>query len=551
MAPKKKPSAVKAKAKPVRKAKAKTKPAAKAASKKKGKHEKKSTEAKTAVEKELSSGLKQSQEEDPEAKKEMEKEPSSGLKQSQEEDMEEEEPQEEDVEVEPSPEEKGTERPGTRPRSEDSHKLPVGPETRPRQARAPGSLGALQLSTKQLLKHEQYLEAVEDLKQGKIQDHDFLALFNHKQRQGLFKHMEYHRSSAEASEWDGLDGHGARKKKQNLLLTFLKSGLEKSQVTVEDKVSQKFKDHKDLAWVSWKKITDEFGEEEARIRVKAGLVRMRKDPEAALKGLKIFQFLKVEEKMSSQKTTEQEMVNQAVGDTAPEVHQALGDAMRSLEHGSDSDMFFENMWLGKKPKGKTIQDFMPEREVQDMELDLEGQSEDELELFLAQTGQPSGSEPHRREGKGQKDPQADTEACKKANAGKEGAMTKAQAKAAAKEKREAEKKKKAEENKAKEEQKKKTWFAQVETLTSCEGNKAKRNLSRMSALAQREVRNAKVQLKRLGSHSGLEQSLKDLQETSAQVEEALVEDMDAEKVKELLLKGASHLKALKQILDQL
>ena len=62
---------------------------------------------------------------------------------------------------------------------------------------------------------------------------------------------------------------------------------------VQEKVAQKVKEMKDLAWVSWKKITDEYGEEEAKQRVKAGLIRMRRDPEAALKGLKLFQFLKV------------------------------------------------------------------------------------------------------------------------------------------------------------------------------------------------------------------------------------------------------------------
>lgn len=150
--------------------------------------------------------------------------------------MEEEEPQEEDAVVEPAgptaeserletkPEEKIEERPAkrprqeepqrpaTRPREEEAQSVPERPATRPAEDKAVGSLGSLGLSTKHLLKHEQYLEAVENLRNGKIQDHDFLALFSHKQKQGLYKHMEYNRSNADASEWSALEGQGVRKK---------------------------------------------------------------------------------------------------------------------------------------------------------------------------------------------------------------------------------------------------------------------------------------------------------------------------------------------------
>ena len=36
---------------------------------------------------------------------------------------------------------------------------------------------------------------------------------------------------------------------------------------------------KDMAWASWKKIVEEYGEEEGKERVKAGLILMRRDPE--------------------------------------------------------------------------------------------------------------------------------------------------------------------------------------------------------------------------------------------------------------------------------
>lgn len=48
------------------------------------------------------------------------------------------------------------------------------------------------------------------------------------------------------------------------------------------------------------KIIDEFGDEEAKVRVKEGLIKMRKDPEAAPRGLKLFQLFKVDEKLFAQ-----------------------------------------------------------------------------------------------------------------------------------------------------------------------------------------------------------------------------------------------------------
>eukprot|EP00438_Fugacium_kawagutii_P000045 Skav230489 [mRNA] locus=scaffold1182:11909:17629:+ [translate_table: standard] len=220
-----------------------------------------------------------------------------------------------------------SERPGKKPKLDDSES--ERPETRPEDATAALPLSGLQLPTKHLLKHDSYLAAVADLKSGKLKDHDFLAMFNHK---------------------PCLQAHGVPEE-----------GLEQSHASAKEKLQQRFQDKKDMAWVSWKKITDEFGEEEARVRVKAGLIRMRKDPEAVQRGLKLFQFLKVDEKFSSQRATEQEMVNESQGETSAEVHQALGGSIRTLELGEESsDAFFDNMWLGKKPKGKKVQEFLPE-----------------------------------------------------------------------------------------------------------------------------------------------------------------------------------------------
>ena len=84
---------------------------------------------------------------------------------------------------------------------------------------------------------------------------------------------------------------------KNLLLAFINGGLKKSQLSIEQTVQQGWESTKNTAWVSWKQIADDYGKDEATQRLQAGLIRMRKDAEAWKKGLKLYQFLKVEEGM--------------------------------------------------------------------------------------------------------------------------------------------------------------------------------------------------------------------------------------------------------------
>ena len=65
----------------------------------------------------------------------------------------------------------------------------------------------------QLVKHEAYLNAVRGLKEGHITEQAFLAMFSHKQRQGLFKLMESHRSASMTAKWKALKGEGSKGKK--------------------------------------------------------------------------------------------------------------------------------------------------------------------------------------------------------------------------------------------------------------------------------------------------------------------------------------------------
>lgn len=69
------------------------------------------------------------------------------------------------------------------------------------------------LSTAELMKRNTYLEAVRGLKEGQIQEHDFLAMFSQRQKQGLYKAMERRRAPAMAAEWNAMEKKGSKKEK--------------------------------------------------------------------------------------------------------------------------------------------------------------------------------------------------------------------------------------------------------------------------------------------------------------------------------------------------
>ena len=78
-----------------------------------------------------------------------------------------------------------------------------------------------------LAKHEAYHNAVRGLKEGQLTEEEFLAMFSHQQRQGMFKMMESSRSENMALKWKAIRGPGTKDKKKNLLLAFIKGGLKK------------------------------------------------------------------------------------------------------------------------------------------------------------------------------------------------------------------------------------------------------------------------------------------------------------------------------------
>ena len=141
------------------------------------------------------------------------------------------------------------------------------------------------------------------------------------------------------------------------------------------------------------RITDEYGEEEGKQRVKAGLIQMGNNPDALKKGLKIWQFLKVDEKVSMGRKGKQTVKNQGTGHTTEEQHKALSKAIKSVQPGQEEDTFFDQMWLGTKPKNASIENCMPSASEESAPGEEEEDEEDDVETFLAKLGAPASSKP--------------------------------------------------------------------------------------------------------------------------------------------------------------
>ena len=232
-----------------------------------------------------------------------------------------------------------------------------------------------ELTAGQLVKHESYMNAVRGLKEGQITEQAFFAMFTHKQRQGLFKMMESHRSPSMAAKWKSLQGTGSNSKKQSMLLAFIKGGLKKSLVNLKHTVQQGWENTKTTAWVSWKQKTDEHGKDEAIQRLKA--------EEAWKKGLKLWQFLKVEEEIKMSRSGNQAMTGCSSGVATEEQGEKVARALKSVQ-ASDEE-FFDAAWLGTKPKNGCMEEWQL-TESEDLEAAPQHESEDDMEVFLAGCG---------------------------------------------------------------------------------------------------------------------------------------------------------------------
>ena len=115
----------------------------------------------------------------------------------------------------------------------------------------------------QLLNHNKFLVEVEELKNGTITEGEFLGGLQQSQKQGLF-HMMEKRSAAENENWKQMVGPGSKKKKNTQLLQFLRQGgLTQSHVEQKANFAQGWNATKDVEWVSWKKVCEQYGEQEA------------------------------------------------------------------------------------------------------------------------------------------------------------------------------------------------------------------------------------------------------------------------------------------------
>ena len=477
-------------------------------------------------------------------------------KEMDDENPEEEEPMEEDhelneEEMKPKPGGKEKERLGTKPNSNSEKQKPNVPQKTAFEM--PPELHSL--SATQLVKHENWLAMVERLKTGEISNADFLATLNGNQRTGLFHLMGRNRTPEQQQEWSQLTGKGSQKKKEEMLLQFLQGGLEQSQIEKSTTMKQGWKQNKDLAWVSWKKICDEFGSEEAVFRVKNGLILSRKDPAALKKGLKIWQFLKVDRSISGRRGMEKVIGVQACGGLEEGQAKALSKAIQSQEAGEESEQFFEDVFQERKPKVQvSLMDQMEsENESQ------EGSSD--VEKFLANMENHPGPSDKEAWRKAQKQLLPNPEAWNKANAKDNSKATAATKPLSKKEQKAAEAQKKKEEKRLAQEKKQKEmeekrkakeqkWQENVEKLSTCEENTAQKNLGKLINMINVEMKEGRLVFKRNPGHDGLKESLNHLEACRSDLEKALIDEPALDDTKALLARGATLLRNHKKTMQE-
>lgn len=248
------------------------------------------------------------------------------------------------------------------------------------------------LTAKQLMTHQNFITALEQYKNGRLSEDQFLSKWTQNQRQGFCKMMEQHRKDNNIEGWDELHGAGAKLKKKKFLLQFLATGkVDQSEVSQITKGINTMNNDKTNQWVSWKIITDQYGEEEAKLRLQNGLLKARKDPDAKAKGLNIWQFLKVEEKTKFKQGIQQETDTKITSKaSAPQV-QCMATA---LMDAAESPQLLDDLWQSKKVSGdykQTWKALEPDAmlALQDEDDDTDGPEED----ILAKMGLASSSRP--------------------------------------------------------------------------------------------------------------------------------------------------------------
>lgn len=152
-------------------------------------------------------------------------------------------------------------------------------------------------------------QKIDLLKKGKIDDKGFLDSLNPKDTQACWKRFEFGRGkNPEARDaWDDMKklGRGENKdqKKRMLLIAYLKEGkCGDHYMSVAEGIEVNKSHEKNLQWVPWEECKRWYGEPEAKARVAAGTIPVRKCP----RDDKYFEFLLVQD--SSKLTAVQKRV---------------------------------------------------------------------------------------------------------------------------------------------------------------------------------------------------------------------------------------------------
>ena len=249
------------------------------------------------------------------------------------------------------------------------------------------------LTATQLVQHDRFTTALQKFKEGHLTENEFLGMWSAQQRQGFCKMMETHRKNNQIEGWDDLAGQGSKKKKQKLLLQFLSTGkLDQAQVSQEIQGVNSMAMKKSNEWMSWNKIVQEYGEDEAKLRVRKGLIKTRKDPEAKAMGITIHQFLKVTDKTDFKQGIQQATSTSRRGKASSEQVAVMGTA---LLDGAEEPDILNDLWLGKKPGGDWKQTWQ-QLEIPETQPDPEEESEEEDVLAKLGLASPGSKKPKKK-----------------------------------------------------------------------------------------------------------------------------------------------------------
>ena len=379
---------------------------------------------------------------------------------------------------------------------------------------------ALSLTSTKLQVHEKTLQAVRDLKAGKIAEHDFFARVQSKDMTALWKKFEWERNkNPEAKQqWSSLGGPGVIAKKKNLLLGFLKSGNAAGGCLKESTLLENAKEDKQFFdWVPWLQLCKWYGEKEALARVEEGMVPVRKVR-------KFYEFLLMKDSSTLTKTQKQIIASEMEAALSGKELKACKKALKSPMEEED----WENFWNNKKPpQSFQLTDALSESDSGLEESQSAGEEPaDPVCAFLKSLKSRS---PPKKETK--KEPRRDSKA----------------AKAIKEEPEKGGKKNDAKKRKEEEEQK---WHQKLEEMTTVEPNKMESKVPKMLSMCTKLISDFSKACKKASDSTWGSQEIKNLKSSRDELEDLLGET-DLEKMKEGLCRAAKSMKAARTLLCSL